>query len=139
MQGCGGSKGTMEHVEVFFDGQCPLCAREIRLLRRLDRRGRIRFTDIAAVEFDPQAVGEGRATLMAQIHARLPSGEMITGVEVFRRLYDAVGFGPAVAASRLPGVRHALDLGYGWFARNRLRLTGRCDANTCETGERGAP
>ena len=27
--------------EVFYDGECPLCVREIRMLRRLDRRGRI--------------------------------------------------------------------------------------------------
>ncbi len=33
-------------VEVFFDGECPLCMREIRMLRRLDRKDRIRFTDI---------------------------------------------------------------------------------------------
>lgn len=31
-------------VEVFFDGECPLCMREIRVLRRLDGKGHIRFT-----------------------------------------------------------------------------------------------
>ena len=36
--------GVPVDVEVFYDGDCPLCTREIRLLRRLDRRGRIRFT-----------------------------------------------------------------------------------------------
>lgn len=124
----------MADVELFFDGECPLCMREVRLLKRLDRRGRIRFTDIAAADFDARAAGVDQSVLMAQIHARLPSGEMVTGVEVFRRLYEAVGFGPAVALSRLPGIRYVLDLGYAWFARNRLRLTGRCDAATCARG-----
>ena len=121
-------------VEVYYDGECPLCMREIRILRRLDRRDRIRFTDIAAPDFDATSVGLDRATLMDKIHARLASGELITGVEVFRCLYEAVGFGPVVALSRLPGIRQLLDAAYGWFARNRLRLTGRCDSTVCTPG-----
>jgi predicted DCC family thiol-disulfide oxidoreductase YuxK len=114
-------------VEVFHDGACPLCAREIAALRRLDRRGRIRFTDIAAPGFDAAAIGVPWEALMARIHGRLPDGTLIEGVEVFRRLYAAVGFGPVVALTRLPGVAHVLELAYRGFARNRLRLTGRCD------------
>jgi len=119
--------------EVFFDGDCPLCLREIRLLRRLDRKGRILFTDIARPEFDPSSVGLDKQTLMARIHGRAPTGEMVEGVEVFRRLYAAVGFGPIVALSRLPGVSHLLDACYSWFASNRLRLTGRCTQEVCSS------
>jgi predicted DCC family thiol-disulfide oxidoreductase YuxK len=68
-------------------------------------------------------------TLMAEIHGRLPDGRIITGVEVFRRLYTAVGFGWLVAPTRWPGVRQGLDLAYRFFARYRLRLTGRCDTD----------
>jgi predicted DCC family thiol-disulfide oxidoreductase YuxK len=115
-------------VEVYFDGDCPLCMREIRMLQRLDRKARIRFTDIAARDFDPASTGMSMTDLMARIHGRLlPSGEHIEGVEVFRRLYEAVGLGPVVAATRLWGVRQLLDAGYRTFAANRLRLTGRCE------------
>jgi predicted DCC family thiol-disulfide oxidoreductase YuxK len=69
---------------------------------------------------------------MDRIHGRLPDGTIVEGVEVFRRLYAAVGFGPVVALTRLPGVAHLLDLAYRWFARNRLRLTGRCEGGSCE-------
>lgn len=34
-------------IEVFYDGACPLCMREIRMLQGRDRRQRIRFVDIA--------------------------------------------------------------------------------------------
>ncbi len=122
----------MTHVQVFFDGDCPLCRREIGLLRWLDRRGRIAFEDIAAPGFDPAPLGRTREELMASIHGRLPDGTWIDGVEVFRRLYAAVGFGPLVALTRLPGLSHGLDVAYGLFARNRLRLTGRrCDDEAC--------
>jgi hypothetical protein len=124
---------TALDLEVYYDGECPLCAREIRLLRRLDRRERIRFVDIAAPGFDPGAAGVSREVLMARIHARLPDGTLIEGVEVFRRLYAAVGFERLVALTRLPGVARLLDLGYRWFAARRLRLTRRCRDSACAT------
>ena len=70
---------------------------------------------------------------MAQIHGRLPDGSWIRGVEVFRRLYAAVGFGPLVSLTRLPVISQLLDWGYSIFARNRFRLTGRCTKQTCAT------
>jgi predicted DCC family thiol-disulfide oxidoreductase YuxK len=118
-------------VEVFFDGDCPLCVREINLLRRLDRRGAIGFTDIAAAEFEPATVGVPWEQLMDRIHGRLPDGRLIEGVEVFRRLYAAVGFGWLVAVSRWPGIAQLCDAGYRVFARNRLRWTGRCKEGVC--------
>lgn len=118
-------------VEVFFDGECPLCMREIRMLMRRDRRHRIRFTDIAAPGFEAAEVGLSWRALMERIHGRLPTGELIQGVEVFRRLYAAVGFPKAVAVSRWPGVSQLLDLAYALFAKNRLRFTGRCLDDVC--------
>lgn len=131
-------QGHDHDVEVFFDGQCPLCMREIAMLRRLDRRGRIRFTDIAAADFEPSTLGLDMETLMDRIHGRLPDGTFIEGVEVFRRLYAAVGLGPVVALTRLPGVSGALDLAYRKFAANRLRWTGRCVDGVCAVPPGGA-
>jgi predicted DCC family thiol-disulfide oxidoreductase YuxK len=123
-------------VEVFYDGDCPLCMREIRMLMRLDRARRIRFTNIAAPEFDAGAYGLTQADFMARIRGRAPDGAWIEGVEVFRRLYTAVGFGPIAKLTRLPGVSHALDAAYVVFAKNRLRITGRGDAaaSSCADG-----
>ncbi len=70
--------------------------------------------------------------LMARIHAQLPDGQFIEGVEVFRRLYSAVGFGSIVSLTKIPGISHLLDFGYSVFAKNRLKLTGRCDDKGCE-------
>lgn len=119
-------------VEVFFDGDCPLCRREIALLRRWDRSRRIRFVDIAGDGFDAADYGLSQEALLAEIHARLPDGTWIRGVEVFRRLYTAVGWSGFVAVTRWPGVRQMLEVGYRVFAKHRLRLTGRCSA-ACQT------
>ena len=128
---------TLPEITVLFDGDCPLCVREIDFLRRLDRgRGRLGLTDIAAPEFDASRYGVDFATLMARIHGVLPDGTLIEGVEVFRRAYAAVGLGWLVAPTRWPLIRPLADRLYRVFARNRLRLTGRIHA--CE-GDRCTP
>ena len=118
-------------IEVFYDGACPLCTREINWLLRLDRRHVIRFTDIASAEFDATSVGVTFSALMDRIHGRLPDGTLLEGVEVFRRLYSAVGFRTAVAATRLPGIAQLLELSYRAFAKHRLELAGRCANDAC--------
>jgi predicted DCC family thiol-disulfide oxidoreductase YuxK len=134
-------------IDLLFDGGCPLCAREIAMLRRLDRgRDRIRFTDIAARDFEASRFGTTRAALMARIHGILPDGTLVEGVEVFRRAYAAVGLGFLLAPTRWPGLRAVSDCAYRWFARNRYRLTGRthmCYDNRClhrlETSSESGP
>jgi predicted DCC family thiol-disulfide oxidoreductase YuxK len=122
----GAGEGTAWQIEAFFDGACPVCRREMAWLRRWDRHCRIRFTDIAAADFRAGEYGVTRDEFMTQIHARLPDGSWVRGVEVFRRLYTAVGWGPIVWLTRLPIVSSLLDVAYRVFARNRTRWTGRC-------------
>jgi len=119
-------------VQVFFDGDCPLCIKEINMIRFFDRKNRILFTDLAAQDFQPGEWGKSMQELMDRIHGRLPNGQWIEGVEVFRRLYAAIGLGPIVSLTRLPGISQLLDWGYRVFAKNRLKWTGRCQNGVCE-------
>lgn len=113
-------------IMVLFDGACPLCRREARVWRRLDRgRGRIALLDLAGEEFDFAAYGLTREAAMQQIHGILPSGELVRGMEVIRRAYAAVGWGWLTAPTAWPLLRPLFDRCYRWFARNRLRITGR--------------
>lgn len=120
--------------ELFFDGDCPLCAREVGFLRRLDRgRGRLALVDIAAPDFDATTYPRSHAELMARIHGRLPNGTWVEGVEALRQAYRAVGLGWLLAPTRWPLIRPLADALYRFFARNRLRWTGRegCEAGHC--------
>lgn len=125
--------GSPWQIEVFYDGDCPLCLREIKLLRWMDRRRRIRFTDIAAADFVPAEYGKSMSEFMDQILGRLPSGQWVVGMEALRRLYAAIGLGPLVWITRLPLLSQLCDFGYRVFAKNRLRLTGRCAEDGCKT------
>ncbi|MFM2416167.1 MAG: hypothetical protein RL385_890 [Pseudomonadota bacterium] len=120
-------------IKVLYDGECPLCMREVRMLRRFNRRGKLALEDIADAGFDPARYGRSFEALMGQIHGVLPDGRLITGVEVFRRAYAAVGLGFILAPTAWAPLRPIFDRAYAWFAKNRLRLTGRpaCDAGRC--------
>lgn len=123
--------------EIFFDGDCPLCKREIALLQRMDRAGKLSFTDIAEPGFDPSSLGRTHAELMARIHGRTSDGALVEGVEVFRQAYAAVGLGPLVALTRVAPIAAVLDVSYRWFAKNRLWITGR--GETCANGACAVP
>jgi predicted DCC family thiol-disulfide oxidoreductase YuxK len=126
------SQGHRRDFEVFYDGECPICRREIAWFQKLDRGQNLRFTDIADPKFDAPAIGKTHPELMAEIHGRFPNGSIISGMEVFRQLYAAVGFTRLVSFSRWPVVRNALDAGYWCFAKLRTRLPrSRCSDETC--------
>jgi predicted DCC family thiol-disulfide oxidoreductase YuxK len=127
---------TSYPLTVFFDGACPICNREIALMKRLDRLQQLEFCDFSAQEYDAASSGFAAADLGTVIHARWADGSVITGVEVFRAMWEAVGLGFLARLSRLSLVEPLVLNAYAWFARNRLRLTGRshaCTGDVCRS------
>ena len=129
-------------MEILIDYDCPLCRAEAGFLERLDGgRGRLRCVDITGESFDPGAYGATQSEVMGTIHGVTSDGNLVTGMEVFRRAYAAVGWGWLWAPTGWPGLKWAFDAGYRWFARHRLRLTGRkgeaCDGDRCRVPEKG--
>lgn len=109
----------VEHVTVWYDSGCPLCQREIALMRRLDRRGAIRFIDAC----DPtSSCPIDRGDILARFHAeekgRLLSGAaafaaMWRGIPLLRPLGIVAGWGPATPV---------FEMAYRGFLRVRPRL-----------------
>jgi predicted DCC family thiol-disulfide oxidoreductase YuxK len=131
---------TDPELQVFFDGACPLCRREIGWLKRRDRNQRVVFMDIAAGDFDPREVGKTQRELMESFHARRPDGTWLTGVTAFERLYASVGLGFVFWPTRLPGIRQLATAAYALFAANRLAFTGRsCSLDAPGAGCNHAP
>ncbi len=126
-------------VEVFYDGDCPLCSREVAFLRGRARHGEIQWTDITAPGFDARSQGFTQAELMSEIRGRTSDGTHVSGVEVFRQIYAALGFTRLVSLSRLAPIDWVLRAAYRVFARNRLKLTGRCDSACSVTPHSQSP
>lgn len=114
-------------VRVLYDGDCPLCVREVDFLRRKDAgRGKLDLVDIASARYDPSANrGIEFATAMSTIHGIRPNGDIITGVEVFERAYAAVGLGWVYAFAKVPALLAAANKAYDFWAERRMEVTGR--------------
>ena len=108
-----------ENVVVWFDGECPLCRREIALMRWLDRGGRIRFVDAA----EPGVVCPlDREAMLARLHAR-EDGVLLSGVGAFGAMWRAIPIlRPLGLAARWRPVAHLLEWAYRHFLRIRPRL-----------------
>jgi predicted DCC family thiol-disulfide oxidoreductase YuxK len=120
---------------IMIDGECAICRHEGRMLQRLDKgRGLLKMIDITSETFDPADYGITMDDAMGKIHGVTPEGEVITGMEVFRRAYRAIGLGWLWAPTGWPVLRPIFDLFYRWFARNRFWITGRknpCEGDRC--------
>ncbi len=119
-------------IKLLYDGDCPLCMREVNFLRQKDQgRGLVAFTDIADEAYDPaENGGVDFATAMGRIHAVLPDDTVINNVEVFRQVYDVLGMGWIYAPTRWPILGPLVDWLYGLWADWRLALTGRPSLKT---------
>lgn len=119
-------------IELLYDGECPLCLREVDFLKRKDAgRGLVSFVDIAQDDYDPAAHGGvDYEAAMGRIHAVLPDGTVIRNVAVFRRVYEILGMGWIYALTKVPILGALADWLYGLWADWRLPLTGRPDLKT---------
>jgi predicted DCC family thiol-disulfide oxidoreductase YuxK len=123
---------TSWKIKLLYDGQCPLCLREVNFLQKWDAgRGLIAFVDIADDNYTPEENGGiDFETAMGRIHALLPDGTIVKDLEVFRRTYAILGLGWIYAATQWPVIGPLANKLYEIWADWRLRLTGRPDLAT---------
>jgi predicted DCC family thiol-disulfide oxidoreductase YuxK len=110
----------MAQVTVWFDGACPLCAREIALMRRLDWRSAIRFVDVAD---ENAACPLDRAALLARFHAAEGNRPPVSGAAAFAAMWRAIPLlRPLGLLARHPVALAALERIYVRFLRVRPHL-----------------
>lgn len=110
----------MTRMTVWYDSGCPLCRREIALMRRLDRQGRIDFVDLETADTCPV----DRQAMLARLHAS-EDGQLRTGAAAFAALWRRIPLlRPLGLAARNPLVLAALERAYLGFLRVRPWLQG---------------
>ena len=106
-------------LTVWHDGNCPLCQREIALMRRLDRRDAIEFVDAAD---GTSACPINRDALLARFHAQ-EDGRMLSGAAAFAAMWRAIPIlRPLGLAARNPVILAGLERLYRLFLRVRPGL-----------------
>jgi predicted DCC family thiol-disulfide oxidoreductase YuxK len=116
--------GRPQHLTLVFDGACGFCTRSVRLLKALDRNGRV-----TAVPFQktgtPASVGLTLEECKASVWAIAPDGGYYRGAEAVNALVAAaLGTAVPLLLYYLPGIRQLQDFIYFLIAYNRNRLPG---------------
>jgi predicted DCC family thiol-disulfide oxidoreductase YuxK len=120
--------------KLLYDGECPMCRREVAWLRGRNREGALAFEDISAPDFDAARYGKTQAELMEVMHGVFPDGRIVTKVATFREAYRLVGLGWLIAPTGWPVLRGLADWGYERFARNRIAIGKFFGGRDCENG-----
>lgn len=130
----------MTKLTLFYDGTCPLCAREMNALTQHDKHQQIKTVDIYSEEFAhfPQIDATKANTVL---HALKDNGELLLGLDVTYAAWKLVGKGWLYAPLRWSLVKPIADWCYMKFANNRytvsLWLTGqsRCKQGNNKKGQ----
>ena len=109
----------MTPLLVWYDGGCPLCRREIALMRRLDRRDAIRFVDVSKGQ---TSCPLDRETLLARFHAT-ENGRLLSGAAAFAAMWRAIPLlRPLGYLAAWAPLRPVFEAAYRGFLRLRPAL-----------------
>ena len=115
----------MAKLTIWYDGACPLCIREIALMRRLDWRGAIDFLDIAPAD---AVCPLDRQLMLARFHAR-EDGVILSGAAAFAAMWRAIPLlKPLGFVARNAVILSLLESLYLRFLKFRPRLQKLLDA-----------
>ncbi|WP_460225396.1 thiol-disulfide oxidoreductase DCC family protein [Aurantivibrio infirmus] len=112
------------NASLFYDGTCPLCSREITVLRRLSN-GRMNFIDIHQV--DKENIPSKEA-LLKRLHLRKTDGTWLIGLDANVYAWSQTPYGILFKILRIWPVRIIADAIYNRWADQRFKKRYQCKA-----------
>ena len=113
-------------LTIFFDGECPLCKREVDFLQSRNQKEYLSFIDINSSDFSLDFKnGITYKQAMERIHGLKSDGSVIKDIKVFQEAYDLIGLGWIYAPTKLPVFDKFIEFIYGLWAKYRLKITFR--------------
>ena len=127
----------MQNKLIFlFDGGCPLCLRETNFLKSKDECNKIDFVDINNVNYNPILFRDiSYAEAMSNLHGILDNGNIIKGLDVLAYSYELIGLGWVYYPLKIEFLAPVLRLFYKFWAKYRLKITGRSNIEKLCTSE----
>lgn len=134
-------KTRPETLTVLFDGECPLCRREIAHVKSL-AQGRsdsnLCFIDVSAGADVDSTFAKERTTLLARFHVQRADGSRLDGAQAFVEMWSRLpGWRWLARLARLPGVLALMEVSYRGFLHLRpllQALARRWDAPKTASG-----
>jgi predicted DCC family thiol-disulfide oxidoreductase YuxK len=102
---------------LYYDGNCPLCLREIRTLERL-RDQHLQLVDIHSYEPAPGA--PSRESMVLRLHLKADDGRWHSGVDATVKAWSHTRWGFLFRPLRWPLLTRLTDRAYEYWARRRF-------------------
>ena len=119
-----------------FDGGCPLCLRETRFLKKKDFSNKINFIDINNDSYNPSLYKDiSYLEAMSNLHGILENGDIVKGLDVLAYSYELIGLGWVYYPLKIDFLAPLLRLFYQYWAKYRLKITGRSNIEKLCTSE----
>jgi len=111
---------TDPRCTVYFDGNCPICSREIETYRRSRGGETIHWIDASHCEAAALSGDLDRAAALQRFHVRRPDGTLIAGAAAFVEIWKRLpAFSRLARLCSGPRVLAILDALYDGFLRLR--------------------
>ncbi len=105
-------------LNIFYDGLCPLCSREIGHYRGLPGSEKLRFVDITSPDFDAKNEGLDPVQVHKVMHVRTADGKIKTRVDAFVEIWRYLPkYQKLIPLAENKLIRPFLNFGYEVFAR----------------------
>ncbi|HEX4856610.1 MAG TPA: demethoxyubiquinone hydroxylase family protein, partial [Limnobacter sp.] len=102
-------------VQVYFDGSCPMCRREIAVYQNIQPDQPIDWVDISKPDtIIPE--GQTQQQLMARFHTRTAEGKLLSGAAAFVHVWSRLpGWRLLAYLARIPGMLWVMEKAYTGF------------------------
>lgn len=126
-------------LTLYYDAECPLCARTRIALEHFDTRHVLRFASVQnSAGAEPALAGVSETQLLTTIHSVDAAGRVYQGYSTYLRALGAIWYlAPLSWLLRVPGLRQLGERLYAYVAANRT--TERCTDETCGYAPPPAP
>ena len=102
---------------LYYDGNCPLCLREIRALARLGDQG-LQLVD--AHSYEPGSDEPSRESMLLRLHLKTAEGSWLSGVDATVKAWSHTRWGFLFRPLRWPLLAPLADRAYDYWARRRF-------------------
>ena len=122
----------MHKLDVFYDGDCPICAIEVAFYERRDKANLISWRDITSLAEAELPAGKSREQLLGKFHTLDASDDWHVGVDAFHAIWQRLPLFRRLAWTfKTPGLRQIAELAYrtflAWQGRNRRKRQANAD------------
>ena len=120
------------NLKVFYDGSCPICAREMGYYQKIAPSEQIQWVDVSSCTESVLPSGLTREAALARFHVELAEGRVVDGARAFTELWTAIPRLRLLGLTlRRPPLVWGLELGYTVFLNVRPKLQQRISGFPC--------